>query len=416
MRGVVLLDLPDHDSTEVSHHLEVDRLVQLADLMIWVLDPQKYADAAVHDRYLAPLATHRDVMLVMLNHVDTVPPDRLESMLADVRRLLDADGLHRRARHRDQCQDRRGHGPAAPGDRLAGGGQEGRPPAPRGRPARRRPADGRGDRLGADAEAVEGARRRARGRARRLGRRTDRGRRPSTTPRGCAPTAPPAGRSSRGSRGCGPTRSSGSTSTSAPRARSCHGPRAAPRCPSRPTSSAPASTPPCARWPTTCAGDLSRPWAHAVREASLSRHDDLDDRLDRGPRRHRPGRVADPGVGRAGPGAPVAAPARGDRRRGVAGRGVRDPLPDLRDARRRPTSPATRSRCSCWSAASCSASCSRCSAGLLVRATARRRARTAERRLRSAISEVADELVVKPVQDVLAGYDTTRKGIDQALQ
>ena len=53
--GVVLLDLPDHDSTEVSHHLEVDRLVQLADLLVWVLDPQKYADAAIHDRYLAPL-------------------------------------------------------------------------------------------------------------------------------------------------------------------------------------------------------------------------------------------------------------------------------------------------------------------------------------------------------------------------
>ena len=86
MRGVVLLDLPDHDSTEVSHHLEVDRLVELADLMIWVLDPQKYADAAVHDRYLRPLATHREVMLLILNHVDTVPTERRESMLADIRR------------------------------------------------------------------------------------------------------------------------------------------------------------------------------------------------------------------------------------------------------------------------------------------------------------------------------------------
>ena len=54
LQGVVLLDLPDHDSTEVSHHLEVDRLIELADLMVWVLDPQKYADAAIHDRYLAP--------------------------------------------------------------------------------------------------------------------------------------------------------------------------------------------------------------------------------------------------------------------------------------------------------------------------------------------------------------------------
>jgi GTP-binding protein EngB required for normal cell division len=91
--GVVLLDLPDHDSTEVSHHLEVDRLVQLADLLVWVLDPQKYADAAIHDRYLAPYATHQGVMLVVLNHIDTVPEDRRRAMLDDVRRLLAADGL-----------------------------------------------------------------------------------------------------------------------------------------------------------------------------------------------------------------------------------------------------------------------------------------------------------------------------------
>ena len=91
--GVVLLDLPDHDSTEVSHHLEVDRLVQLADLLVWVLDPQKYADAAIHDRYLAPYATHQGVMLVVLNHIDTVPEDRRRAMLDDVRRLLVADGL-----------------------------------------------------------------------------------------------------------------------------------------------------------------------------------------------------------------------------------------------------------------------------------------------------------------------------------
>ncbi len=93
MEGVVLLDLPDHDSTEVTHHLEVDRIVKLADLLVWVLDPQKYADAAIHDRYLAPLASHADVMVVVLNHIDTVPEDRRISMLEDVRRLLDRDGL-----------------------------------------------------------------------------------------------------------------------------------------------------------------------------------------------------------------------------------------------------------------------------------------------------------------------------------
>ena len=93
LEGLVLLDLPDHDSTEVSHHLEVERLVRLADLLVWVLDPQKYADAAIHDRFLRPMAAHKGVMMIVLNHIDEVSEDRRPSMIADLRRLLDADGL-----------------------------------------------------------------------------------------------------------------------------------------------------------------------------------------------------------------------------------------------------------------------------------------------------------------------------------
>ncbi len=91
--GLVLLDLPDHDSTETSHRLEVDRLVQLVDQFVWVVDPQKYADAALHDRYLKPLAAHADVMLVVLNQADKLGDDERKRMLADLRRLLEADGL-----------------------------------------------------------------------------------------------------------------------------------------------------------------------------------------------------------------------------------------------------------------------------------------------------------------------------------
>jgi len=93
LEGLVLLDLPDHDSTEVSHHVEVDRLVKLADLLVWVLDPQKYADAAIHDRYLKPLASHREIMLVALNHIDAVHESKRASMVADLELLLAADGL-----------------------------------------------------------------------------------------------------------------------------------------------------------------------------------------------------------------------------------------------------------------------------------------------------------------------------------
>ncbi|MGY1916934.1 GTPase [Blastococcus sp. SYSU DS0973] len=91
--GLVLLDLPDHDSVRVEHRLEVDRLVGLVDVLVWVLDPQKYADAAVHERYLAPLAGHAGVLLVVLNQVDRLEAAAARACLADLRGLLDREGL-----------------------------------------------------------------------------------------------------------------------------------------------------------------------------------------------------------------------------------------------------------------------------------------------------------------------------------
>jgi GTP-binding protein EngB required for normal cell division len=91
--GLVLLDLPDHDSVRLEHRLEVDRLVGLVDVLVWVLDPEKYADAAVHDRYLAPLAGHAGVLLVVLNQIDRLEPVAAKECLVDLRALLDREGL-----------------------------------------------------------------------------------------------------------------------------------------------------------------------------------------------------------------------------------------------------------------------------------------------------------------------------------
>ncbi|HEV7897003.1 MAG TPA: GTPase [Planosporangium sp.] len=93
MRGLVLLDLPDFDSIEESHRVEVDRLLSLVDLVIWVLDPQKYADRVVHERYLSRFRHHRDITVVVLNQADRLGPADTERCLDDLRLLLDADGL-----------------------------------------------------------------------------------------------------------------------------------------------------------------------------------------------------------------------------------------------------------------------------------------------------------------------------------
>jgi GTP-binding protein EngB required for normal cell division len=93
LTGLVLLDLPDHDSTELSHRVEVDRIVALADLLVWVLDPQKYADDLVHARYLRRLTTHQEVVVVVLNQIDRLDPQERNRCLAHLRQLLDEDGL-----------------------------------------------------------------------------------------------------------------------------------------------------------------------------------------------------------------------------------------------------------------------------------------------------------------------------------
>jgi GTP-binding protein EngB required for normal cell division len=92
LKGLLLLDLPDHDSVAAGAATAVDRLVSLADLMVWVLDPQKYADAAVHNRFLAKLARHAAVTTVVLNQSDLLTPQQAGDCEEDLRRLLDSEG------------------------------------------------------------------------------------------------------------------------------------------------------------------------------------------------------------------------------------------------------------------------------------------------------------------------------------
>ncbi|MEV6506154.1 YfjP family GTPase [Streptomyces sp. NPDC051642] len=93
LRGLVLVDLPDHDSAAVAHREQVDRVLALVDAVIWVVDPEKYADAILHERYLRPMAGHAEVMFVVLNQIDRLPGEAADQVLDDLRRLLDEDGI-----------------------------------------------------------------------------------------------------------------------------------------------------------------------------------------------------------------------------------------------------------------------------------------------------------------------------------
>jgi GTP-binding protein EngB required for normal cell division len=93
LRGLVLLDLPDFDSVERGHRLEVDRLLGLVDLVVWVVDPQKYGDRILHNAYLKQFKSHGDITIVVLNQADRLSTNDTDVVLTDLKRLLEEDGL-----------------------------------------------------------------------------------------------------------------------------------------------------------------------------------------------------------------------------------------------------------------------------------------------------------------------------------
>ncbi len=91
--GLVLLDLPDVDSHRAAHRAEADRVLAQTDVFVWVTDPQKYADAILHDEYLSQAKNHETVTLVVLNQADRMRLEEANACREDLVRLLLEDGL-----------------------------------------------------------------------------------------------------------------------------------------------------------------------------------------------------------------------------------------------------------------------------------------------------------------------------------
>lgn len=90
--GLVLLDVPDHDSVAEAHRVEMERIAEHADMLLWVTDSEKYADKAMHD-YLGQLAGHGAVMAMALNKIDQLSAQDAATCHTDLKRLLGNAGL-----------------------------------------------------------------------------------------------------------------------------------------------------------------------------------------------------------------------------------------------------------------------------------------------------------------------------------
>lgn len=91
--GLILLDLPDHDSVVAEHRFRADRVTERSDLLIWVTNPQKYADGVLHNEYLSELIGHDETVLVLLNQIDRLGASQTRIVVADLERLVRSDGL-----------------------------------------------------------------------------------------------------------------------------------------------------------------------------------------------------------------------------------------------------------------------------------------------------------------------------------
>lgn len=90
---IAIIDLPDVDSVEGRHRVTVAGLLPIIDLVVWVVDPEKYRDRVLHSEHLAPLMHHHERFRFVFNQIDRVDDDDIDVLVADLAAALRADGV-----------------------------------------------------------------------------------------------------------------------------------------------------------------------------------------------------------------------------------------------------------------------------------------------------------------------------------
>jgi GTP-binding protein EngB required for normal cell division len=86
--GVALVDLPGFDSTAADHRAHAEGAIASADAVVWVLDPEKYQDAILHDEFLEPLVRYADQTAFVLNKIDRLAEGDVAKVTDSVRDAL----------------------------------------------------------------------------------------------------------------------------------------------------------------------------------------------------------------------------------------------------------------------------------------------------------------------------------------
>jgi len=92
LKSTILVDLPDFDTGAAQHRHIVESVLPIVDAVVWILDPEKYADRVVHDEFLAKLVPYQNQFVFVLNQTDRLG-ESTTLVADDLRRLLESDGF-----------------------------------------------------------------------------------------------------------------------------------------------------------------------------------------------------------------------------------------------------------------------------------------------------------------------------------
>ncbi|HYH91607.1 MAG TPA: GTPase [Candidatus Saccharimonadales bacterium] len=87
---VAILDLPDMDSVAAEHRSRVEAILPRVDAVAWVVDPEKYHDAALHDAFLRAWLPRLARQVVVVNKADRLTSKDAERVRRDLERDLGA--------------------------------------------------------------------------------------------------------------------------------------------------------------------------------------------------------------------------------------------------------------------------------------------------------------------------------------